>query len=153
MGKMARSKGQRGEREIVHLLQPYVNKAFQDCGLQPPLIQRNQLQSDRGGYDLVGVPWMAPEVKRCETLNLKAWWKQCMEQAKDGQTPVLFYRQNASKWRVRMVGILPATGCKDVKVVVDISIDAFLHYFYQRCQYEAETIRDGRTQFANGLFV
>ena len=79
MGSMARSKGQRGEREIVALLQAVVNEVYtaynrkvistteselvQYRTLEVPLLQRNTIQSDRGGYDIVGLDWLAPEVK------------------------------------------------------------------------------------------
>lgn len=145
MGLMARNKGKRAEREIVAALQPVVNRVFfeynteaADRGvsrLETPILQRNTLQSDRGGYDIVGLDWIAPEVKRCEVLNLKAWWRQAKAQAKSGQTPVLFYRQNGSKWRVRMMGILQA-GSRRVHTQVEVSLEAFLSYFEERLKQE-----------------
>jgi hypothetical protein len=85
MGLMGLNKGKRAEREIVGLLQPVVNAVYAAAGITPPLLQRNTLQSDRGGYDIVGLDWFAPEVKRCETLSLRTWWEQCKGQAKPSQ--------------------------------------------------------------------
>lgn len=157
MGAMARRKGQRGEREIVDLLQAVVNEVYSRVYMTStehiPLLQRNTLQSDRGGYDIVGLDWLAPEVKRCETLNLKEWWLQCKAQAKPHQTPVLFYRSNGQKWRVRMLGYLTdglgycqsldqttAPLPRRVRVLVDISMDSFLVYFRARLENE---LREG----------
>jgi len=145
---MARSKGQRGEREIVALLQAVVNEVYtaynrkvistteselvQYRTLEVPLLQRNTIQSDRGGYDIVGLDWLAPEVKRCETYQLSTWWQQCRAQAKPHQTPVLFYRRNNVPWRVRMIGKLPIAQGRAVRVVVDIAIGAFMLYLRER---------------------
>lgn len=134
-GRMARNKGARGEREIYKLLQPIVDEEYTAAGLEPPVLQRNSLQSRGGGYDIVGLEWMAPEVKYQENMQVKAWWRQTKRQARPEQTPVLFYRKNHAPWRVVMFGYLPA-GATRVRVPVDISIDAFLVYFRQRLKSE-----------------
>lgn len=127
-GASSMNKGKRGEREINTILNPVVNRVYSDRGLEPPILQRNTMQSHMGGYDIVGLDWLAIEVKFQETLHLPQWWKQTIEQAADGQTPVLFYRQSRKKWRVRMRGDLPARR-RRIKTVVDISIDDFIIYF------------------------
>ena len=81
-GKFANGKGKRGEREVVKVLQPTVNKVFEARGLEPPVMFRNQNQSFQGGYDIDGLPWLALEVKRQETLNLNAWWGQAKRKSK-----------------------------------------------------------------------
>ena len=136
-GKSSLNKGKRGEREIVKLLQPVVDKVytfFPHLG-EPPRIQRNTLQSDRGGFDLVGLDWLAPEVKFQETLKLNVWWKQTAGQAKSHQTPVLFYRQSNQKWRVR-IKMYRELGHRRFFCVADISIDDFLLYFEHRLHHE-----------------
>ena len=101
----SRSKGQRGEREIVKFLQDIAETAFMDLGEPIPTIERNQNQSWQGGYDIVGLDdFIAPEVKFCEKLQVDKWWGQAWDQAsKAGRMamPVLFYRQSRKPWRVR----------------------------------------------------
>lgn len=128
-GTMSRNKGKRGEREIVDMLQPVVNRLYRACGVEPPILQRNTLQSDMGGCDIVGLQWFAPEVKRQEGGSVNAWWAQAKAQAKDGQVPVLFYRRNGEKWKVRMEARLTVCAGTAVRVVAEISVEAFLVYF------------------------
>ena len=127
-GLRSRNKGKRAEREIYHLLQPTVNVVYGEYDLEPPLLERNQMQSHRGGYDIVGLDWMAIEVKHQESFHIKQWWKQTTTQAGQGQVPVLFYRKNHAKWRVMMYGRLEA-GSKFVLTPIDITIDSFMLYF------------------------
>ena len=102
MGKMQRDKGQRGEREIVAMFVEVMEAVERDHGGMSKLsemVKRNTLQSDRGGFDVANIPLLAVEVKRAETLSLNAWWGQAVEQAKNGEVPVLFYRQSRKPWR------------------------------------------------------
>ena len=82
MGSFAVSKGKRGEREACDELQPTVDSVAKELGMEAPRIRRNLQQSGDGGEDLIGLPWYSIEVKRCETLNLAAWWRQCVTQAR-----------------------------------------------------------------------
>ena len=93
-GRGSRLKGKGGEREFAKLLQEGLGIEF----------NRNLDQVRNGGYDLVGLDKLAIEVKRCETLCIPAWWRQAISQAKEGQTPVLAYRQSRMPWTV----IVPA---------------------------------------------
>lgn len=129
----SRAKGQRGEREIIDLLQPIVDMVTFDKGKKSMLLQRNQTQSDRGGYDIVGLPWFAPEVKWCEQPNVKDWWRQCTAQAKEGQIPVLFHKSNNNPWKVVMYGGIgqDAVWC-DATVTVDIA--RFLVWFRMKLE-------------------
>jgi hypothetical protein len=140
---MGKNKGARGEREVVKLLQPVLNELCAELGRPPPLLERNQMQTHRGGYDIVGVDWMALEVKRCETLNLETWWRQCLRQANIGQEPVLVYRKNRGKWRVLMYGwlgsseeLIRVTNGIGERTTVDIALEPFLVYFKGRCALE-----------------
>lgn len=103
-GKSSLNKGKRGEREVVKLLQPIVDKVYSAYPMlgDAPAIQRNTLQSDKGGFDLVGLDWLAPEVKFQESFNLSGWWAQTERQAATHQTPVLIYRRSRVSWRVRI---------------------------------------------------
>lgn len=135
-GLMSRNKGKRGEREVIDILQPVVNKVFAELGGEAPRLQRNTLQSDRGGYDLVGLAWFAPEVKRQESSGVSAWWAQCKAQAKPGQTPVLFYRKNGARWRVVMTGSLRIAKGLRISAPMEFSLEVFLVYFEQRLRKE-----------------
>lgn len=127
MGKMARDKGARGEREVIDLLQPIVDTAYRAAGLEPPQLKRtSSMQADGGGCDVHGIDWLALEVKRCETLSLDAWWRQCLQQTKPGQMPVLVYRQNGRQWRVRTRLYV---SCNTLEIVADILIADFCLYF------------------------
>lgn len=139
----AKLKGATGEREVIKLLQPMVEKIFKDRGLPCPLIERNALQFARGGYDIIGVDWCAIEVKRCETLQLTGWWRQAIAQA-GKREPILFYRQNHGSWRVRVLARLGMwrKGEHDVENFVyhgtcDLSFEEFMPWFGLRTNYWA----------------
>src|SRR5438045_4158293 len=75
-GLMSRNKGKRAERQVIDLLQPIVDHCYKEAGLKPLLLQRNTVQSDQGGFDIIGLEWLALEVKHQEILNVDAWWQQ-----------------------------------------------------------------------------
>lgn len=131
MALNARSKGQRGEREIIDLLQPHVDEVSRYNNVEPPLLQRNTLQSDQGGYDIVGLPGFAFEVKRVEKDTpgaVKDWWAQTVRQAKNGEEPVLFFRMNGRPWSVRMFVRLKLPNGSLYKVPGIVSMEAFIFY-------------------------
>lgn len=119
-GAMSRNKGQRGEREVCHLLQPILDQSGSGWSLS-----RNLEQTQKGGYDLVGVPGLAIEIKYVETLHLREWWEQCVRQAGDDLLPVLIYRQRRKPWRVRMIGFLGL----GVQGVIDVAFEDFSRWF------------------------
>ena len=125
MSNMARNKGQRGEREVVKLLQPVVNKVYKNFDLEPPEMKRNLMQSREGGYDLVGLDWLALEVKFQENEQINSWWQQTLRQTSASQIPVLFYRRARQPWRVKTV--LNARSISySLPVPAIISLDDFL---------------------------
>lgn len=147
-GLMSRNKGKRAEREIVNLLQPIVDSVYsehQTKTTEVPRLQRNTLQSDRGGFDITGIAWFAPEVKHQEQLNINVWWAQCKAQAKPGQEAVLFYRKNGTKWRVRMVARLSLEGTRVLRCTVDISMPTFCSYFRERLWIELRNLQPKET--------
>lgn len=98
-----RQKGQRGEREAASLVMSWALEVTDYVGAEAVELKRNLMQSRQGGYDLVGLEWLALEVKRHESLaGLPGWWRQTVKQAKPGQTPFLMYRQNRTPWRFRL---------------------------------------------------
>jgi len=135
-GLMSRQKGQRGERDIIKLLQPTVDEVYSSMDLDAPRLQRNTLQSDGGGFDIVGLEWMALEVKRQEKNAVNAWWAQTIEQAGKDKEPVLVYRFNGERsWRVCLRGYLwdgERLSCH--RVTIDES--DFLAWFRRRLTLE-----------------
>lgn len=139
-GKMSRDKGKRAERQVIELLQPVVNEVFQTCGKEPPVLKRNTLQSDGGGSDIAGLPWLAIEVKHHETLNVSAWWAQTLRQCSATQDPVLIYRSNRTTWRVRMFGWCGEFTCGH-RAAVDIHAEDFLRWFRNRLVQRLEEVK------------
>lgn len=133
-GKRSRDKGQRGEREVVQLLQPVIDRVCGHHGVDL-IIGRNLNQVRGGGYDLKGegselLDWLALEVKRQETLCISQWWDQAVRQAGPEQTPVLLFRQNGKRvWRVVIDGYIMTSGSNVIKVPVEISQANFLYWF------------------------
>lgn len=124
-GRMAQNKGKRGEREVYKLLQPIVDEVYTYNKLEPPVLQRNTLQSRAGGYDIVGLDWLALEVKYVEKTWDPKWWKQAVKQAGPDQTPVLFFRRNHGKWKIHLFTKLAIGDGRHVKVPSTITVDDF----------------------------
>ncbi len=131
MGISIRDKGQRAERAVVDLLNPIIARV---CAADVKL-SRNLSQTQKGGHDLVGLDWLAIEVKHQETLCLDQWWAQAKRQAEAHSLttgkpaiPVLIWKQNRVKFKVRMPGQLVAGNLR-VNTTVDIALPAFLLWF------------------------
>lgn len=97
-----RSKGQRGEREVADMFGAWASEVTSLLDADEIRFKRNLMQSRQGGYDIIGLEWLALEVKRQETLSLPAWWRQTLKQAQCGQTPLLAWKQNRVPWRFRV---------------------------------------------------
>lgn len=108
-----RTKGQSGEREIATMLNRIVAEVREYSGLpkldtRDELFQRNQNQSAVGGDDLTNPLRLSIEVKRQEQLSINSWWKQCSESAaRQGNIPILLFRQNRKPWRCIMLIDVP----------------------------------------------
>lgn len=93
MGKMSKTKGKVGEREVAALLRSYGFEARRG-------------QQFAGGTDSPDVVHNMPgfhiEVKRTETTALYAWLKQAATDAKPEEIPVVFHRKNNGGWIVIM---------------------------------------------------
>lgn len=135
-GKMAKNKGANAEREVAKILQPIIDEVYESVGLESPTMKRNLEQTRGGGYDLVGIDWMALEIKRQENLSIESWWKQTIKQTLPGQVPVLMYRQNNKKWRVVMLGAIRSSKTSAVSMRVEISLNDFLRWFTTRAMNE-----------------
>jgi hypothetical protein len=130
MTHRSKAKGYRGEVEILELIQAVVNKVCTSKGMSPFELSRSP-----HGRDIVGIPWLSPEVKRVENdipYLIDAWWSQAKVQAIDNKEPVLFYRRNSRPWQVRLFGNLPLPGGARVRCPVDVSMEAFLTWLELR---------------------
>ena len=61
MGKASRQKGQRGEREVCQILAEHLGGEF----------KRNLMQTQEGGFDILGLDEYAIEVKFQEKLQIE----------------------------------------------------------------------------------
>lgn len=92
-GKASQRKGAGGERELAAVLREY--------GYE---IKRGGSMSFGGVPDLVGLPGVHIEVKRCEQVRLSEWMQQAERDSqhfKDG-LPAVFHRRSREVWRVTM---------------------------------------------------
>lgn len=134
-GKSSLDKGKRAEREIVKLLQPVVTKVYLAAGKEPISLERNLMQSHKGGYDIEGLDWLAPEVKHHETLCVNSWWQQTVRQAGAERVPVLFYRQSRKPWSV-MIRVNLRLSKSVITMPGVISMEAFIIWFERRLTEE-----------------
>lgn len=91
MGLKSRNKGKAGEREIAALVRELTGWEV-----------RRRVRQHEGDSDLEGVPGWSVEVKRyakAARADVRGWWGQAARQAGEGQTPVLFWRQDRDEWR------------------------------------------------------
>ena len=88
----SRAKGAAGERELANILKDYgfeARRGQQYCGAN-------------GDPDVVGIPGIHIECKRCEQYRIDKWMHQAAEDAKDGEIPVVIFRANKTPWKVTM---------------------------------------------------
>lgn len=92
MGMFSKRKGKVGEQEVATIHRELLGDITG--------VERNQLQSAIGGYDilLTGLP-LAVEVKRVEKPSFNQWLLQARQQAKK-RLPVIFWRPNKTQWAV-----------------------------------------------------
>lgn len=88
----SRDKGKRGELELAHELEKFgyeTRRSVQFCGAN-------------GDADVVGVPGLHIECKRVERLNIYDAIKQSVNDAREGEMPVVMHRKNRQKWLVTL---------------------------------------------------
>jgi len=132
-GKASRDKGYRGEREALALLQPIVDEVCDELNEVRFELRRDQRQRfEAKHYDLVGIPWLAIEVKRRENIGqINTWWRQTLAATREGQTAVLMYRPNNTAWQVRMrVPIL--AGDTRILATVTVGFETFKVWFREK---------------------
>lgn len=88
----SRRKGKEGELELSHILGGY--------GFDTRRGQ--QYSGATGDADVVGVPGLHIECKRCETTLIDDWLDQATRDAREGETPVVMHRRSRKVWKATM---------------------------------------------------
>lgn len=120
MGKMSRNKGKSGEREWAGFCR--------DHGY--PLARRTSQYCGKSGEasDVVGLPGLHVEVKRCETEKLHDWIDQAVRDSMGkGLIPIVAHRMSRQKWKVTMLAsqaqqMWEESGIEDLPMTFDIHI-------------------------------
>jgi hypothetical protein len=102
-------KGKEAERAVCRLIGKWL-------GIE---VKRNLAQArERGQQDILGVEGWLIQVKQRKRLELDAWWRTLVEEARErGLEPCLWWRPDGGKWMVRMevtpydaaIDVLPLT--------------------------------------------
>lgn len=133
-----KQKGAEGEREICKTLNAIIQKVMRAHGypeqevlLAANAVQRNQNQSAVGGNDLTNTFGMSIEVKRQEQLSINTWWQQTTEAAsRNGEHPVLLYRQNGKKWKCVTMSYIELPNSKWKYIRVEFDWETFQFWFH-----------------------
>lgn len=165
MGSLSIQKGKRAEREVANILNPILERCVQDVGCDPVRLKRNLSQTQQGGFDLEGLPWIAIEIKHHKSVSLGSWWKQTCDQSghdvagnpivgRTHREPVLIWKQHGGKWNVRMLVRLEIEPGRRLRAVGDITLEAFLSWFERRADVELRKSIEGALGGgqASGLF-
>lgn len=98
MGARERRRGASAERELAALLSESLGT----------VVKRNLGQSREGGDDIT-IGKYRIECKRHNKLAIPAWLRQVEEACKDGDVPIVAFRQDGQPWRVvlRLDDFLP----------------------------------------------
>lgn len=88
----SRTKGKRGELEVAHILKDYGYHARRG----------QQFSGANGDADVVGLPGVHIEVKRVEKLNIDSAMAQSINDAREGEIPIVMHRKNRAAWMVTM---------------------------------------------------
>lgn len=146
-----RNKGKAGEHEAINIIKErmrLVESRLSGTGMRVKAasddVQRNSLQSRSGGYDAHGIPIIALEIKRDETMPVHAMWEQAKRQAKNRELPVLMWRRNKGKWAIRTYAALTnIVGQPMMQVVADLALDDFLDYYERLYETHLRTQANG----------
>lgn len=90
MGKLSKTKGKVGEREVAALLREFGYEGKRGV----------QYQGGNDSPDVQGLPGFHIEVKRVEALQLWPAMEQAKGDAKEGDVPVVFHRPSRRDWVV-----------------------------------------------------
>lgn len=136
-----RAKGRAGEQEVLARMSNIMRMEYANRGFPWP--EQGILKRGPTGKDIVGLKWLAPEVKRheqCNDFHIEMWWAQAKKNAPEGSEPVLMWRPNHSPWHVRMFGRLNLPSGGAIRCPVDITIEDFELWFLHRLRYELDQL-------------
>ena len=88
----SRAKGARGERELSKVLREYGYDTRRG----------QQYSGANGDADVVGLPNIHIECKWVEKLNLDKAMNQSIDDARDGEIPVVMHKKNRKPWLITM---------------------------------------------------
>ena len=88
----SRAKGARGERELSKVLRGYGYDTRRG----------QQYSGANGDADVVGLPNIHIECKWVEKLNLDKAMNQSIDDARDGEIPVVMHKKNRKPWLITM---------------------------------------------------
>ena len=92
MGRFSKDKGARGERELATKLREL---GFVDA------YRSRQYCGSASSADVLGIPYVHAEVKRCEHLSMYTAFEQARQDAADtADMPTVFHRRNGKPWLV-----------------------------------------------------
>ena len=80
----SQEKGKRYERHVASRFREYGYKAFRGC----------QYQGGPDSPDVAGIPWIHPECRAVERLNINDAYDQAKRDAGD-KMPVIFHKKNS----------------------------------------------------------
>lgn len=132
MSNMAKQKGKRGEHDFTQELGFTLGRIKERKRLAGhPAWEhapRAFVDVQANGSDIQSIDGLAIEVKRQETLAVKAWWRQTERQADNlGAIPILAYRQNRKSWNVCLPAYLLGLG---VRGYVVCDLDTFEDWLF-----------------------
>lgn len=90
MGKLSKTKGKVGEREVAALLREYGFAGQRGV----------QYQGGKDSADVIGLPGYHIEVKRVERFDLEGAMDQARNDAASAAVPVVFHRKSKRDWVV-----------------------------------------------------
>lgn len=107
MGRKSKTKGKTGEREVATIFRARLHNAETALGythrVSAGIKRTSGMAANDGGSDLVGIPMVCVEVKRCEKLAINAWWEQARSQAiiehGTDKSALLIYRKSRMVWQ------------------------------------------------------
>lgn len=125
MSAKSRSKGQRGERDVIRMLRDNLGIA---CNRQLKQYQQGQhgdIEQIIAGYCI--------EVKNQKKISLATWWAQALAAADKAEAlPCLVYKAGVGKWRfVVPIESAWATGTqwsRDIRFTQELHPEGFYHH-------------------------
>ncbi len=97
-GRSPKAKGARYELEVAKYLSERLDLPVARSCLTQQVFDKSQ-----GNSDLIGLPSLAPECKRVESLNIRSALRQATANAKGAEFPVVITRRNREETGRSMV--------------------------------------------------